>query len=246
MLNRVHLLPAAVLAAGVLLAAALVPLPTLGQAAGTEAEEPRTISVNGRARLEVSPDTAQVTLGVSKLAESAATSYNQAAGSAQALIDALKAGGVAEAEMKTSNLSLHPEYEWTREQRVLVGYRTNVQVVVTTRNLESLGALIDAAVAAGANEIGNIAFLVKDEARHRDAALELAVADARHKAELVARELGAKVGKPLQVQIIDGGSTPPPVMYKTMAAEGDSGAAMPVMGGTAQYEAQVQVIFALE
>ncbi|MFO7173547.1 MAG: SIMPL domain-containing protein [Bacillota bacterium] len=249
MFKGVRWLPALILASVLFLVSGASPIAPGNQAlAAPPAEaEQKSISVTGRAVLEVAPDTAQITLGVSEVAPTAAESYSRAAGTMQRLVAAIREQGIAESGIRTSGLSIYPEYEWSKEERRLVGYRTTATVTVTTRNLDRVGAIIDAAVAAGANEVQGIQFLVRDEARHLDAALEQAVADAKHKAERVARALGVKVGRPVQVQIHDTGSSMPILVKEAaMAADVAGRAGMPVLPGTSRYQVEVQVVFSLE
>ncbi|MCG0239046.1 MAG: SIMPL domain-containing protein [Firmicutes bacterium] len=249
LLKDVRWLRVLALASVLFLVSGASPIAPVDQALAAPAAEgdQKTISVTGRAVLEVSPDTAQVTLGVSQVAPTAAESYNRAANAMQRLVAAIREQGIAESEIRTSGLSIYPEYEWNREERRLVGYRTTATVTVTTRNLDRVGAIIDAGVAAGANEVQGIQFLVREEARHLDAALEQAVADARHKAEQVARAMGVKVGRPVQVQVHDMGSSMP-VLVREAAVAADAGAraGMPVLPGTSRYQVEVQVVFGLE
>src|SRR6185369_403009 len=141
----------AVIAAGTLLAA-----PALAQTA-----PPPMISVTGEASVSVPPDLAQIDAGVSteaKTAREASEANNAAMGK---VLLALKGAGIEEKDFQTSRLSLQPQYAPNRSgPNAVVGYRAANRVTIKLRDVTKVAATIDLLVAAGANELGGINFMV--------------------------------------------------------------------------------------
>lgn len=204
------------------------------------------LSVTGIGTLDVRPDTARISLGVSSLADTANDSYARAAAAMNNVVGTVQAQGVARDDITTSNLSLHAEYDWRDGQQTLRGYRTSATITITTRDLSGIGALIDAAVANGANQVQGVSFLVKDQEQHLNQALDAAVDDARAKAERVAARLGTAVVGVRNVQIVtQGGGHRPPIIFEAQGKAAAMDAAMPVMTGTSEYSVTVHVTFKL-
>lgn len=163
---------------------------------------PPAVTVTGEATVSAAPDTATIDGGVAteaKTAKEAAEANNKAMG---AVLLALKAAGVAEKDMQTSRLSLLPQ---SVPNRVgggpvqIAGYRASNHVVVTLHEVTKAAAVIDTLVGAGANEIGGIAFSVSQASKLLDDARGQAIADARRKAELLAKAAGISLGAPLSI-----------------------------------------------
>lgn len=189
-----------------------------GQVAAAPAATPgaaadRTITVTGVGKVSVTPDLAYVTFSVET--ENAALQQAQGDNAArmQAVIDRLKASGIAAQDIQTTGYNVMPTYD--RDQQV-TGYRVANGVRATVRDLANLGPTIDAAVAAGANRVQGIAFDVsnKDDATKR--AREAAVADAHAKAAQYAQFAGAQLGG--VVTIVEGGGVIPAMPQAVPAA----------------------------
>lgn len=238
----------AALLAGLLVigVASFMPGPAQVQGAETEASE-RTLTVTGRGHLEVKPDTAVVSLGVSELRQSPMEAYNALNASITKIADALKAMGIKEDQIQTSVFSLNAEYDWTQDGgRRMVGYRATNTLSITTQELDKVANLIQAAVEAGANDLNGVSFSVKNSDKLLEEALKLAVSDAKAKANLVAGELGAKVLQVKSVSIQDQGTSLVKA-NREMAMDGLAAAApVPVYSGTTNFSATVSVTFELQ
>jgi len=216
---------------------------------GGDAEH--SLATTGEAELQVKPDTALVNLGINLKAGDAKSAQSQANQKLQAIIKALKDQGIAEDKVRTVNFNLQPEYRYDSGAAHLDGYRVYSTVQVTTTQLDGVGGLIDAAIAAGANQVESVSFTLKNRDQYKQQAIDEALAEARQKAEASAQKLGTQVTGVRHVTINDGGSAPPPIYYdKRMANEGaapaPSGAATPVMPGSFQFQVSVQVEFGLK
>lgn len=226
--------------------ASFVPGPNPVQAAEAAASE-RTITVTGRGQLDVKPDTAVVSLGVTELRSTPMEAYSALNASITKIADALKGMGIKEDQIQTSVFNLSAEYDWTQDRgRQLVGYRATNTLTVTTQELDKVANLIQAAVEAGANDLNGVSFSVKDSDKLLEEALKLAVGDARAKANLVAGELGARVARVKSVSIQDQGTSLVKARAE-MALDGMAAAApVPVFDGTSTFSATVSVTFELE
>jgi hypothetical protein len=207
-------------------------------------QEP-TVSLSGRGTAEARPDVAVVRLGVQTEAESADVALSQNNQQVQALIQAMKEAGIAEENLQTQAIRLHPRYQDPGEgqARELVGYVATNMVQVRTQDLENLGVLLDAAVQAGGNRIEGIRFEVSDPSSSLDEAREAAWNDARHKAEQLAALADRQLGPVLSIQT--SGQAPRPVLYET--AEGAArGGGVPIEAGTQTLDVTIQVTWRLQ
>src|SRR6202043_394432 len=219
------------------LAAAFTAATLLAAPASAETEPPALISVTGEATVSVAPDLAQIDGGVTseaKTAREASDANNAAMGK---VLLALKGAGIEEKDFQTSRLSLQPQYPPNRAgPSAIVGYRASNRVTVRLRDVTKVAGVIDTLVAAGANDIGGINFMVATASKLLDDARAQAVADARRKAEIYAKAAGVTLGAPLSIS--EEGTAPRPVFRAKMAAEM---AATPVAQGEETLSVTVNV-----
>ena len=223
---------AAAIAAGTLLAA-----PALAQIV-----PPAAISVSGEATVSVPPDLALVEGGVTseaKTAREASDANNAAMGK---VLQALKGAGIEAKDVQTSRLSLQPQSAPNRSgPPAIVGYRASNRVTIRVRDVTKVANVIDTLVAAGANDIGGINFMVSQASKLLDEAREQAVADARRKAEIYAKAAGVTLGAPLSIS--EEGS-PGPMPFRKIAA--GMAAAAPVAQGEETLQVTVSVSWAIK
>jgi uncharacterized protein YggE len=201
-----------------------------------------TISVTGEAEISVPPDLAQIDGGVTteaKTAREASDNNNAAMGK---VLLALKGAGIDEKDFQTSRLSLQPQYAPNRSgPNAVVGYQASNRVTIKLRDVTRVASVIDTLVAAGANNIGGINFMVSAASKLLDDAREQAIADARRKAEIYAKAAGVVLGSP--VSISEGGS-PGPMPFRRMAA--GMAASAPVAQGEETLQVTVSVSWAIK
>jgi uncharacterized protein YggE len=227
----------AALRVAVALAGGLLSFPALAEDAPVA-----TISVTGEATVSVPPDLAQIDAGVSteaKTAREASETNNAAMGK---VLLALKGAGIEEKDFQTSRLSLQPQYAPNRSgPNAVVGYRAANRVTIKLRDVTKVAATIDLLVAAGANELGGISFMVSAASKLLDDAREQAIADARRKAEIYAKAAGVTLGSP--VSISEEGSQVAP-QFRRMAA--GVAASAPVATGEETLHVTVSVVWAIK
>ncbi len=208
--------------------------------------DPATINVTGTGRVSVSPDLADLTLGVTITAKTVAAARAANGKAMQSLLASLTARGIASADIQTSNLSLSPTYDYSRDQSPprLVGYTLANSLAVTIRDLEQLGPTIDGALEAGATGIDQISFRIADPAPAEREARASAVADARSKADVLAGAAGVTIVR--VATITEGGAPTPFPMHKMEMAMAAHDVSTPIETGTNQVVVTVAVTYIVE
>ena len=162
---------------------------------------PTRVSVTGEAKVQAQPDTAIITIAVVTQNASASEAQAENASRSEAVIRAVRAAAGANAEVQTSGYSLQPQYAYKQnESPTITGYTARNSVIVTMSDLQRVGAVIDAATRAGANNIDNLAFTLRKDRPARDQALTDATREAISKAQLIAQALGGRVVRIVEVQ----------------------------------------------
>jgi len=228
--------------AGVLLAAAF--------ASGAAVADDRTmptpqIVVTGEGRVEVAPDMATITLGAQAEALNAAEALAATSAATARILAQLSEAGIEPRDIQTANLSLSPRYDHARSgtgPMRLLGYLASNTIRVRVRDLDALGARLDAAVAAGGNRFDGLAFGLQDPEPVTDEARRRAVVDARRKAELYAEAAGVTLGPVLTITDQGSFGAPQPRMRAEMMM---ADAAVPVAAGEIEIGASVVVTYGL-
>ncbi|MGQ0486382.1 MAG: SIMPL domain-containing protein [Hyphomicrobiales bacterium] len=210
-----------------------------------ETRPPRTISLTGHGEVKLAPDMALVAIGTVNQAATAAAALAANNASMAAVMAELKAAGIVEKDMQTSNFLVQPRYDYgnsTQPPR-LVGYEVSNTLTVAVRNLDALGALLDRSVASGSNRIDGISFQFADPDAALDEARKRAAADAVRKARLYAAALSVNLGPILSVSESAGLPPPPlPMQMKTMGAEAMS-AEVPIARGEQTVAVDVGIVW---
>ena len=207
--------------------------------AGPALAADKLLTVTGDATVNVAPDTAVIRIGVTTAAKTAREASEGNARQATAVLAAIKDSGVADRDVQTSRLSLQPQYDQSKAGTArLLGFQVTNQLTVKFHDIDKLPGFLDRAIAAGANEMSGIEFIVSEQSKLLDQARDDAVADARRKAELYAKAAGVKVGQ--VVTITEEGSSPPPRPVQAMRAAG-----VPVAAGEQTLRATVTVAYAI-
>ncbi len=175
----------------------------LGIAPAQAAEPDRYVTVTGIGSVSVVPDAVRFYPSVTALAAKSAEALSTASKTATAVRNALKAEGVATKDIKSSNLSVYPEYNYTQEKgSVIVGYRAPQSFDVVIRKAENAGKIVEAVVNAGNDNVqinGIVPFITKGSAAMEEARAA-AVADAKARAVSYAKLLGTTLGKVVFLQ----------------------------------------------
>lgn len=151
------------------------------------------LSVGGVGTAQMAPDQATIVIGVTSEGADARKAQTDNARTAQAVTRAILATGIAEKDVQTNNYNFYPLYTNENRKNVVYGYRVDNNVAVVVNDIGKVGTVIDAALAAGANDISSLSFGAKSTAAVRKTALERAVVDARAKADVLAAALGRRI-----------------------------------------------------
>lgn len=163
------------------------------------------ITVIGDAQTKVAPDTAQMTFSVVTESAQALNAQQENARKSEAVKTAVEAVTAnAKPEIKTSDYSLSPEQDYSKNVPTIRDYEVKNTVTISIQDLSQIGAVIDAATKAGANSIEGIQFVLRENSPAQGDALALATQQAMTKAEAIAQSLGGKIVR--VVESVEGGA----------------------------------------
>jgi uncharacterized protein YggE len=201
-----------------------------------------SITVTASGKITVIPDVARVYLGVTTTRPTVKAVRAAGAQSMTDIIAAVKALGVADADIQTTNLSLSAQYGSGSTPKV-VGYQISEQVEITVRDLDKAGDVVDAATAKGATDVNGISFELADPVKAQDDARAAAVKAARTSAQAMAGAGSVNLGTVIS---ITDATQPSPIFYGYGAVKGAAplpDVATPVQPGTQDLTATVTVVF---
>ncbi|PYI54554.1 SIMPL domain-containing protein [Paenibacillus flagellatus] len=201
-------------------------MPSLGPTSVYAAEQTaaaKVITVNGTGEMTISPDVAYISLGIRTEAE---TAKDAQAANAEAytklravLFDTYK---LAEKDVQTSGFRVQPEYTYTDRDPKIKGYSATQMLQVTYRDLDKLGTFLDAASAAGANQIEGVRFSTEKGQEYELQVIQKAMDNAKAKAEAIAKYAGKELKGIVAVN--QGGGVAIPSQYSNIAFEAKSAA----------------------
>lgn len=192
------------------------------------------------------PDIATISAGVVTQAASASVAMSENAQRMSAAVAALKKAGIADRDIQTASINLNPQYRYGENMPpVLTGYQASNQVSVRFRDIKRAGAILDALVAVGANQINGPSFSVDKPEGALDEARTAAIAKARARADLYARAAGLSVKRILSISESGGGYTPPMPPMVMMRAQ-EKSADTSVEAGEQRLSVTVSVSFELQ
>ncbi|HEY2931695.1 MAG TPA: SIMPL domain-containing protein [Acidobacteriota bacterium] len=209
---------------------------------------PPLLYVTGEAQLKAPPDRAVVNLGVETRGKTVAEAREQNAQSMSAVINAVKKLGVPAADITTTRFKVSPQYDY-QEKRTpprIVGYSVSNQVSVKLDQIEKISEVVDAGLAAGANNVAGLDFMLKDPRTLRTTAYRDAVSDARSKATALASAAGVQLGR-IYLLRESGGSVIPirqGVMMEAMAMKAST--PTPIESGEITIHVTVEIQFEIK
>ncbi len=228
------------------------PTPRVPSAGGiVNSQQSIGIWVTGESKVTVVPDVAILSLGVQAQDTTVMQAQNAASTSMTAVVSELKAGGVAEKDIKTQYFNIQRITRWDndRQQEIEIGYRVSNSVTAKIRSVADIGMIIDAAVKAGGNyiRIDGISFTVDDPAPYQKDAREKAMADAEAKAKQLADAANVKLGDPTYINE-SGGYIPVPLIRQAYAEAAPVPAPAPtppISPGETEITLNVQVVYSI-
>jgi uncharacterized protein len=211
----------------------------------------RGVWVNGEGKVTVVPDIALLSVGIEVQAASVDAAQRQASEAMDAVMKALKSGGVSDRDIKTQRFSIQSIYssvvkDGVRRQEI-TGYQVSNMVSVKIRAIDKAGAIIDAAARAGgdAARINNVSFTVEDPSKYLNEAREKALREAMAKAGQIAEVTGISLGKPVSITE-SGGFFPIMRSFELKAAAPDGAPSTPISPGETEITLNVQMVFSIK
>lgn len=204
------------------------------------------ISVSGTGQAFGTPDIAVLTLGVQAQAATVEEARETAAARAQAIIDAVKANGVADKDVQTVQYDIQPQYDFRPNGvQSIRGYQVTNVLSVKVRNINTTSKVLDDATRAGGNStvVRGVSFTIDDPTALREAARTDALRDAKAKAEQLAREAGVGLGRPISISE-SGGPVPLPATGLLAPRTGDT--STPIQTGELQVNITVTVVYEID
>lgn len=171
-------------------------------------------TVQGTGEKTSVPDTALVTLGVTKQAATVEIAQNQVNQISNQLTKDLQNLKIPEKDIKTTNYTVNPSYDFSNGRQTITGYSVNATIEVRMKQIEQANKAIDIATKDGANHIGNVQFILDDETRKEleNQARKDAITAAKNKAQTIANDAGIKLGRIVDVQ--ENSSAPQPFVNR--------------------------------
>jgi len=196
------------------------------------------VTVSGSATLRLKPDRASFSVGVETGAQAVSEAFKRNTAKLNAVVAALKKRGVASQEIQTSNFSIASRVEKGKKAS---GFRVSNLVTVTREDPASISELLQAAVAAGANQVEGLRFFVGDPGKSQPRGLEMAFQNARAKAEKLASLSGKSLG-----EVVCVADQSPSVLSGGLLARNYDAEALNIEVGTEALNFNVSVVFELK
>lgn len=212
-----------------------------------------TITVNGTATVQLEPDMVMIMLGVEAVDPEVLDAQKTVNEAMAKVIEALTGEelAIAEEDIATSEYRIDERYEYNYEigKSEMIGYAATAMLSICVRELDKAGAVIDAAMMAGANRLSGVEFMSSNQTDARDQALTIAVQDGIRKAKVIAAAAGIELPA-IPSEIIEQSSysyaaSNSIVMYD-MAAATAEGSATTLQTGMLSLNATVQITYEID
>jgi len=246
----------------VLAIGSLIGLKVLGTAGNNYRNQtPPTISVNGAGEMVAIPDVATFSFSVTETALTVGDAQTKAATKTNAAIKVLKDAGIAEKDIMTSSYSINPHYEYqdgicTQSypstckpgKSVLTGYDVNEGVDVKVRDLTKAGSILTSIGGLGVQNVNGLSFSIDNADTLKDQARSKAITEAQNKADVLAQQLGVKLGRVISFN--ETGNQPVPIVYgmsnSMMEAKASIAVAPTIQTGEQKVTSNVSITYEIE
>jgi len=215
--------------------------------AQNQRETRRTIEVSGNGQVQVAPDMATVEIAIETSAPTAADAAGSNGALAQKVRDAIRSKLGGKGMMWTGGYSLYPDYNEQPNggKPSITGYRAENSITVQTSQLDVVGPVIDAAIAAGANRVNSLSYSLRDDSKARSDAIAKAARDAQAQAQALAGALGVKLGDVMTASTVSE-VRPIPLMRAASFSAMSSAAPTPVEAGQVTVPATVSLTYGIQ
>ena len=215
---------------------------------GFDQRNPRTLSVSGSGKAYLTPDIAHINIGVHTEGKYAAEAVSTNNSQSQKVIDALKSQRIDEKDIQTTNFSIYPQQQYDSQGKPTgeITYQVDNSVIVTVRDIDKVGQVLDSAVTAGANSINSIEFEVAEKTQALSEARKAAVEDAKMKAKELADAAGIALGEVQTISEYTAGSPSP--VYRSGAPDymAEEVLSVPIQPGQMVLTVEVSIVYLIQ
>lgn len=201
-----------------------------------------TIAIAAEGKVTALPDIASISLGVQIERKTVAEAQKENTARMDAILAKVKELGVAAADIKTTNYSIYPQYDWVDGKQVDRGYQVVQNAEVKVRDLSRIGDILAAAGELGANQVGGVTFTIDDPEELRQQARLKGLEAAKRKAEALAAAAGVRLGKIVGFSESSGGF-PTPIYFDKAMGLGGGAPAPSIESGTQDVVVSVSVSY---
>lgn len=220
------------------LALCLFALPALAMA------DEATLTVVGNATVTIVPDYAKMVIGANTTGDTVEAAALENSKTIENVIAALKALGLTNEDISTSSFNVYPRYDYNSAVPTVNGYQVEHMLNVRVNDVAAVGAALDAAMKAGANQSYGVNFLSTKSGEASDEALEKAIAEGMRKAELAAKAAGKTLGNLKAISEADVGYSP--IYNTTEKAAMDTAGGTQLQAGNLEVSAAVTITYELK
>lgn len=211
-----------------------------------------TITINGEGNVNLEPNIATFTVNINTTAKTAKEAASKNSEQTNKTINILKSiipekKSDANKAISTQDYNLSPEYKWNKEkqQQELTGFTASNTLLVKTKNLSELGTILDKTISSGITELNNLSFAYDNPEEAYKQALDLAIANAKERADIIATASDIQIEGIQDITVISTNQITPsriPMMYMATSSERNT-PPTPIETPDVKTKAIVQVVF---
>jgi len=206
----------------------------------------RTITITGEGKVTAIPDIAMLNLGMENTSMDIQEAQKKNTGTMNSLLNQLTALNIAKEDIQTTNYNIYPQYDWVEGRQILRGYTVSQNVAVKIRDTERVDEVLKIVGDLKLNQVGGLTFDVDQPETYRQQARELALKNAKEKAEALTSIMGVKLGKVISFNE-SGAPTYYDTYYKSEAIGlGGGGTAPSVSAGSQEIIVNASVVYELD
>ena len=216
-----------------------------GRYIGQEIERTSSVAVSGQGKVSAKPDIGEVSLSVVSEAPTVAAAQKDNTEKMNKIIAGMKGLGVEEKDLKTTNYTIYPKYQYVYGKSNIIGYEVNQTLEVKIRNLDKVGDILTKATELGTNQMGALSFTFDDPEGLQAEARKKAIDEAKEKAEVLADDLGVKLVR--IISFSESTSQPsPPYYYAEKLGVGGGGETPEIQTGQNEIVANVTITYEIQ
>ena len=214
--------------------------PLSANVVATQKEE---FTSTGTGEVSVVPDTAVVSVGVTSQGSTVKEAQDLLNQNINKVIEAEKALGIPAEDIKTTNYSVNPRYDFSEGKQTIIGYEASSNVTIKVKDSTKVNEVVDTATSNGANQVGGISFEVSDPTAAENEARALAVEEAKKKAQEAANAAGFTLGRIINYTETSNDNAPVPMRYAADSASGIELAPTKIEAGSNEVSVTVRLSY---